>query len=344
MRCGLFGARADAGGLATMTREFARHIPPERTLIVDLGDKGRGETHHDWYPDAVVQYGMDHLIEPETILRFCDGLDLVIGFETFYRADFCALARSVGCRTLLIAMPELYRADHAPPDACWVPTTWEIDRVPNAEHVPWPVARDRLPFRQRNEARIFHHVAATPFHDRNGGRILLAALRHVRSDIDLTVRGGRGHWPTRVGPVAIFQLAGTHEDYWRAWPDEADVLVMPRRYAGQCLPVAEAASLGIVPLMLDLPPYDAVLPPECRVPARGSFPVNMGGLGRFDVHGADPRVLAAAIDRLAGDPPLVGRLSATMDEWSSSSDWSSLHGSWVARLEEIAERPVATTP
>ena len=53
MKLGLWGARADAGGLAAVTHDFFVHMQPERTMVFDLGPVGRGPVHLDRYPGAV---------------------------------------------------------------------------------------------------------------------------------------------------------------------------------------------------------------------------------------------------------------------------------------------------
>lgn len=329
MRLGIV-ARGDNGGLATMTGEAARHLHPERVLLIDLGDKGRGACRPERFPGAMVNRGMDHELTPETVRHFAEGLDVIYMAETSYADHFCDTARSVGARTVLHAMPELMRRDYSPPDAVWLPTTWEAHRLPGATVVPVPVARDRLAPRLRSECRTFLHVAGTKFHDRNGTRLTLAATRRMTQPCRLVVHGWTGHLPDRLGRVMVERHREAN-DYWQIYPSYADVLVMPRRYAGLSLPVQEAASLGMGLVMLDLPPYNGALAPESLVATRGpglDFP--MGG-GTFTVHNGDVNALAARMDEIVRDPALCERLSKHSDTWAESLSWYR----WAPRYRDL---------
>lgn len=328
-RLGLWGARADSGGLSAQTLEFARHMQPERVLLMDLGERGRGPADRSWYPDATVAEGCT-MNDERLIARFLRDVDVLWGAETFYSARLVEMARRVGVRTILQANPELYGMDSDnPPDEVWLPTSWEADRIPGAQVVPVPVARDRLPFRLRTEAKTFLHVAAPAFHDRNGTRLLLGALRFVRNPCRVIIRGPEktalpaAAYRSRWRHIEIVVDESTTSDYWATYPDEADVLVLPRRYGGLSLPMREAASLGMPVLTLDLEPQREWLPAESFIGAkRGRFVPMVGG--RFMVHDADPRELAQRMDRLIAEPDLVEKMSRASDEWAESLSWDRL--------------------
>lgn len=340
MRLGLWGARADAGGLANMTHEFWRHLHPDKTFVIDLGERGRGPADRTRYPGATFCEGMDDHITDTVIDTFCDGLDVVYAAETFYCHQFAERARSADVRTVLHAMPELVRADYTQPDVMWLPTCWEAHRLPDAPIVPVPVARERLPYRARTEAATFLHVAAPAFHDRQGTKLVLAALRHLSRPTRVIIRASRRRdLPAMAGRslprhVDVDIQVGTDPDYWAAYPAEADVLLLPRRYAGLSLPAQEAASLGMGVVMLDLPPYNTVLPPEALIAARPRQQVRMAG-GTFTVHDADPRALAAKMDELTADPALVERLSKESDRLADSISWDRWASEYRRLFEEI---------
>lgn len=337
MKLGLI-ARADDGGLGNMTWEFFRHMEPDRTLVIDLGARGRGPAHLDRFPGAVVNVGMDHEIDEGLIRRFCDGLDVVYTAETFYRDSFTAIARSVGCATVLHAMPELFRRDHAAPDAVWVPTPWQLRRMPaDTSVVPVPVARDRVTYRQRVTAATFLHPSAPAFHDRNGRRIFIDALAEVHSDITAILAGGEKPPPIRTETVKVEWWPHPTVDYWAPY-GEADVLVLPRRYAGLSLPIQEATSSGMAIIASDLSPQNHWRPfPGLLVPATVTHEVRMVG-GVFPVHCVTPIALARAIDSLATDPALTAEASLRADRIAESLDWENWVDEYRTRLGWVAER------
>lgn len=321
MRLGLLGARADRGGLAAQTREFHRHMRPERTLLVDLGPAGRGPCDPSWYPGATVSAGVPTRAEVEAFLA---GLDAVWAFETPYLPEAFDLARSLGVRSVLQANPELWHGELAPPDAVVAATGWRLDLLPTGAGVlPFPVARDRLPFRRRTAAATFVHVAAPAMLDRNGTSLVLAAMRHVRRRCRLVVRSHPGRLPNRIGTVEVVHDRTEPADYWAGWPDDGDVLLLPRRYAGLSLTMQEAMSLGMPVASLDVTPQNAWLPQETLVPARPGRAHRMAG-GQVRVADADPRALAAVIDRLVADPALVARCSDLAGEHAGRISWDAL--------------------
>lgn len=334
MKFGLLGARADRGGLAAQTREFHRHLRPDRTLLVDLGSAGRGPCDPSWYPGAFVTTGVP---SQGTVAHFLNGLDVVWAFETPYLPDAFDLARSLGVRSVLYANPELWHAELAPPDVVVAATGWRLDLLPpGAQVLPFPVARDRLPFRRRTAAETFVHVAAPAMLDRNGTRLVLAAMRYVTRRCRLIVRGYPGRLPQRIGRVEIIHDRSDPADYWEGWPDDGDVLLLPRRYAGLSLPMQEAMSLGMPVVSLDLTPQNAWLPPETLVPAVDGTPYRMAG-GRVHVARASSRDLARVVNRLVDDPALVARCSDLANEHAATISWETMLPRYQALLADVGQ-------
>ncbi len=76
--------------------------------------------------------------------QFFAGLDVAVFYETAYDHRAYTIARTVGCRTVLMVMPEFHRhltEPHLPhPDVIWIPTSWRAETIPAARVVPAPVA------------------------------------------------------------------------------------------------------------------------------------------------------------------------------------------------------------
>jgi glycosyltransferase involved in cell wall biosynthesis len=149
------------------------------------------------------------------------------------------------------------------------------------------------------------------------------------------VHGWSAHLPDRYGRVMVERHRAS-KDYWGVYPSYADVLVMPRRYAGLSLPVQEAASLGMGLVMLDVPPYNEMLAPESLVATRGpGIEVPMVG-GTFTVHSGDVTALAAKMDELVRDPALCERLSKHSDLLAESLSWDVWAPRYLDLLAEVA--------
>lgn len=318
MRIGLL-ARADDGGLGTMTWEFARHMRPARALVVDLGAQGRGPLRLERFTDHCDEVGVCNsypMLDVSAIQWLLRDIDVLYSAETWYWPAVQTMAAEAGVKTVLHSMPELHNSGLIA-DQIWVPTLWEIDRVPGAVHVPVPVALDRFPMTDSTSAKRFLHVAASAFHDRNGTETVWAAAGSIKSPVDLIVRGAPEiHRAT--GNARIINEGGTGS-YWEM-TEGADVLVYPRRYAGLSLPMQEAMARGMPLIVTDLSPQNA-WPGVMTIPATDPYDVDMKG-GTFRVWRSSPTALAHAIDVLAEDDGLFEDLSEGARFHAESISWN----------------------
>lgn len=314
--------RADDGGLGQQTVELARHVPPERVLVVDLGERGRGATRPERYECDQLRIAPGPEITAADWRWVTAGAPTLFAAETGYHDDWCEAARARGVRSVLQANPELYGGDR--PDVLTVPTPWEARRLPSPVVVPVPVARDRLPPREvPSTVTTFFHPQAPAMLDRNGTRIVETAARFIRQPVRIVIGTTAVQRPQerQIGRCVI-ERRPPSRDYWSAYPEDCSALILPRRYGGLCLPAQEAASLGWPILTTALPPQTAWLPPQHMVAARPwRQRVRMVG-GRFDVATVHPAELAAAIDRMATDAQLVAAMSEASGSWAASLDWS----------------------
>ena len=77
-----FIARADNSGLGTLSREFARHLKPEKVLIVQNGV-------YEIYPERYSEFPTRVVSARGTITKedkdwLLDGVDVLFSLETFY--------------------------------------------------------------------------------------------------------------------------------------------------------------------------------------------------------------------------------------------------------------------
>jgi glycosyltransferase involved in cell wall biosynthesis len=295
-------------------------------MVVDMGESCRQAKHFDRFPGAqIVKYTA---ITEDEIRGFLDGLTVVYSAETFYDDRFINIARELGVRTVLQPNYEFMREIKDPtlprPDLFLAPSSWNYDRFPSPKALlPFPVARDRLPFRLREKVETILHVVGTgTMADRNGTRLLLEALRWVAHPCLVVIRSqvrvalGKRHWPPFVDVVNDVRDV---ENYWDVY-DGADALVLCRRYGGLCLPLNEAASLGLPVIVTDRQPEAGFIPDAARVPGLRPQPLRTP-VGRVEAVQADPRGIAARINALLADPGLVAILSAASDAYAESISW-----------------------
>lgn len=333
-RLGIVG-RADHGGIAAQSLAVAQHLHPHAALVLDMtpGDRGRGpfdlKPWFDAMPDGgIVTYAfpfadvaVDWLIDQSDVIFAVEG-------PPPGRDDFPERCAAAGVELVIHANPELYRHFYrGPTTRITLPTTWHQDRFPDATVLPMPVDRVKFPFRCRTRARTFLHVAAPAFHDRNGTALVMEALQYVREPVTMILHGvpGFNACEDQVGLVHLVYRPAC-SDNRDVYPDDADVLVLPRRYGGQALTCNEAASLGIPCLTLGLSPLMG-RPGVVTVPAVTPYVAGMIG-GDEQVWACDPMTLAAEIDRLADSPEWVATLSLAADAWAERNSWPTLLPTW----------------
>lgn len=338
-------ARGEDRGLGIQTWEFYRHVRPERTLLVDMGQLARGfPSHPDRYPDAtVVPFDGGQLPEPK-VREWLDGLDVVFTAETFYDWHLVDWARDAGVATVCQLNPEFYR--HATeqlshPSAWWAPTPWRLDTLPERTRlVPVPVATDRFAASRPNPTtrlRVLHVAGHRAAGDRNGTTQLAQALRLVREPMTVRMLTQDPRLPALRTPpwVDLGIEAGGRGDYWDLY-DDADVLVLPRRYGGLCLPVQEAMAAGLAVVMPDVSPNDWW--PTIRVPATSRGELNTP-TGPVPLYAASPPRLAAKLDHLATSPSAVRVAQSKARTWAARNSWTQLLPRYIAELERAADSP-----
>jgi glycosyltransferase involved in cell wall biosynthesis len=285
-------------------KSFHDALHPHRTMVVDCPSANPLPLRRDWYPDATWINGLPTAADFRIWLR---DVDVVYTAETGYGQSLWSEAERAGVKTVLHVNPEFLDANDRP--TLWAaPSMWRWDELPKPKaYLPVPVDTARFPERStRSTATRFLHVIGRPaIHDRNGTIQLLDALARVQSPITLTVTCQDETYVPKLltrhripDHVQLVVKPGDVRDYWDLYTDQ-DVLLLPRRFGGLCLPANEAIGAGMPVVMPAVSPNDSWLPAEWLVPARrdGEFRAKT----KVDLHTADTRALAALIDRFATD-------------------------------------------
>lgn len=349
MRIGLI-VRAEERGLGIQTYEAWRHLEPAKTLLVDVGSErafgfgGRPER----YPGATVFHAPDLKFDEPAARAWLDGLDVVWTAETFYDWRMCTWAREMGVRTVCHANPELwphYRYPFPEPDAWWVATPWRLEHLPpRTQVVPHPVALER--FEDGNhpgphdtwdgQLRVLHVVGRTAIGDRNGTALLVEAIRNLRRPMDITIASQRpdelGNLPAGNRRHRVFlRTMGPTAEYPDLYVGH-DVLVMPRRYGGLCLPVQEALASGLAVVMSDCPPND--IWPGPRILAKPGVQIEMLG-GIIQTWNTDPVGLAGILNELSSSPNLLRGYRMDAWEWARLHSWDALGDVWRHEFDRV---------
>ena len=337
-------ARADNTGIGVQTWEFYRHMKPDKTLVVDISALNQNKQ----YPERFDGEGVTFCQWPQEsdFIAFLEGLDLVFVVESPYDYNFFKLARERNVRTVLQYNWEyidyLGKMPYPQPDLFASPTPWHFEDLPfhNKMILPVPVDRERCKFKKRMTYNNFLHIAGKPVsHDRNGTETVLKAVKHVTSsEFRLIVRVQDENyipeWKKLLEPTEtrVEFVAEDTENYWDIY-DQGNIMLMPRRYAGLCLPVQEALSTGMPVIMTDVSPNNELLPKQWLIECEkiGEFMCHV----MVDIHESKAEALANRVNKWIANG-LNGMLfnNALANNIASELDWRK----WVNRYNEVFEQ------
>lgn len=263
----------------------------------------------------------------------------VFSIEGLYGEPMREVCAANGTRVVLQANPELYRPDDLVDVNLEVvlPTPWEADRFPAGTRVlPVPVnTADLYPVTRPDDGpvRLFHPAGAA-MQDRNGTRSVLSAVRTMRMPCTVGIANRPDLPRRRMGRTNLVPLPD-QPTYLEHWSPEArpDVVVLPRRYGGLCLPLQEAASCGVAIVTSDLEPQRSWVPAPGLVPVRrGPAKVSMKG-GTFDVHSVDAAALTDTLDRFVRDLGLRAEAGLLAREHAEAISWDRLLDDYLEILD-----------
>lgn len=338
MRVGLL-ARGEDRGLGIQTWEWARAMRPDATLLVDMGAlAGPFTMQRDRFPDATVAEFTGAKFADEQLVRsFLERIDVCYTAETFYDLRLPQWCAEHDVRLAVHINPEFWKlqAEHTMWSSVdwWAPTAWRTDTLPittTVVPVPVPLDRWKVPAPER-EHPVFLHVAGhRAAADRNGTSLVLAAIQrsagplHVR----LVTQGERLPIPSCQPGVEVEIITGGIENYWDVYAD-ADVLLLPRRYGGLCLPANEAAGAGLALVMTDCPPNNRW--PITPIPVAQRTHME-APCGPIPILSADVGALAIAMRTLADNHDLRHQRQRAARSWAVSHSWDTLRPTIVEQL------------
>jgi glycosyltransferase involved in cell wall biosynthesis len=185
------------------------------------------------------------------------------------------------------------------------PSYWKVDETiakfgndTKVVHIPPPIHLDdfksvRENNMLRDHKRLLHIGGKAASQDRNGTQTVIDMLRYSKADYELVIRSQSelniNYKDSRL-TVEIGNIDSRSEMY-----NGFDAMVMPRRYAGLCLPMNEALVSGLPVFMTDISPNNQILPSDWLVSS--SKVSTLMTRVKLDVYEADVKELAKKIDR-----------------------------------------------
>lgn len=341
MRIGLFGARCDNTGLGTQTWEFYKHIRPAKTLVIDTSDNHpERKQYFERFPDATFFKGTPDLI---TITEFLKDLDVVFCMETPYNYDLFAYARAMGVKTILQYNWEfldyLQNPNLSVPDLFASPSMWYYENMPfaNKTFLPVPVNREVIKYKQRKKIKTLLHIAGPLLHeDRNGTDIFLKSLPLLDEKLKVIIYTQHQIDMPELDIKCKVQIRRLDMDNYYDLYKEGDMLIMPRRYGGLCLPLNEAMAAGMIPIMTKISPNTHILHPIELIPAFTYKDIETRTILR--AYEISPEILAEKINHIARcDSDVIGNLSNFSNEYANMISWEFLKPLYLKIMKTLVE-------
>ena len=307
MRLGII-ARCDNTGLGNQTRELVKMLNPSKILVIDSSHFNKNKQNLDWYSEydySVTRFGFPKRGE---IASFLKDLDVVLSCETFYSSLFIDMAIDANVKTVLQYNYEFLlniEQKHAPlPDVLLAPSMWNFDKMqqmfgdktrliylppPTDVHLFDKVRNNNL---SRTHNRILHVGGKQAARDRNGTSTVFEMLKYSREDYTLVVTSQTEIDAKPRDPRLSYSFNNirNREDLYNGF----DAMILPRRYAGLCLPMNEALISGLPVFMTNLSPNNYILPEDWLISAEKISEFKAKSL--IDVYAGDPKELAKLID------------------------------------------------
>lgn len=306
MRLGII-ARSDNTGLGNQTRELVKMLNPDRILLIDSRSFNNNKQHHEWYSEyqVIKSNGFPKGSEMSAFLR---EVDIVLSCETFYNTNFATYAKNKNVKTILQYnyefLENVSKPDAPLPDILLAPSLWNLDKMIELfgdktviKHLPPPTDASlfdavRANNMSKNHNRLLHIGGKKAARDRNGTETVIEMLKYSKTDYELVIKT-QTPLDIKCDDPRLTIDTGNPENREDMY-DGYDGMILPRRYAGLCLPMNEALISGMPVFMTNLMPNNAILPPEWLFKAEKVDQFRAKSM--IDVHAGDPRYLAKIID------------------------------------------------
>lgn len=301
--------RADLGsGLQSQTYNLTRMLNPDRVLIINSYPFNKREQSYDLYDgfDSVESVGFP---DTDTVLKFINGLTHIITAETFY-SHF--MVQQANLRRIITAQQynweflEHHQDKYLPfPSIFLSPSYWKLKEMESSyrkvEYLPPPIiindfkgARD-VNLKRNGKVKILHILGTAASYDRNGTKDLIESLKYSKADFELTIRtqSDDEDFIKEITDKRVVVSMGNIENQSDMYRD-FDLMILPRRYGGLCLPMNEALCSGLPVFMSDMIPNNVVLPSSWLIDSVKYTEFMARTL--IDVHQIDVKELGERID------------------------------------------------
>jgi hypothetical protein len=307
MRLGII-ARADKTGLGNQTKELVDMLQPDKILLIDSSHFNGNKQYPEWYDGYDVKTTQAGFISNMEVNDFLSGIDVLISCEIFYNKRLSALAHRRGIKTILQYNYEFFEYFVVDgmrlPSVLVAPSVWNIDimekaygHATNLVYLPPPTTPEIFAEAKevnlaKKHKRILHIAGKRANSDRNGTDIVVEMLKYSKADYELVVKVQGDYEPDCDDPRLT--IDNSNPDNRAELYSGFDLMVLPRKYGGLCLPMNEALMSALPVIMTDISPNNHVLPDDWLV--RADYQGRVEFKGPVELYETDPLALAKLVD------------------------------------------------
>jgi hypothetical protein len=256
-------------------------------------------------------------------------VDVVLVAETPLNYKLFEIARNYGVKSVCVPNYEFFdyflNPEYAKPDVIISPSMWhyyELDEWAKKwgvehEYIHHPVDRDEFKFKLRTGHSTLHLAGNPASHDRNGTWTYLDTIPD--GTIITQSESLKRQITQRYRHCRVLDKVKDSKDIYTY----GDILVYPRKYGGNSLPLNEALSSGMPVIMPDIAPNNYLLPKEWLVPAQktGEFTPRT----KIDIYDVRPQDLIERINYVRAN---IEEESKKANVIADKISWETLKPKW----------------
>ena len=315
MKIGII-ARSDNTGLGNQTMELVKMLNPDKIMLIDSSKFNSNKQHPERYSGYNYITTKMGFASSEEVRELVREVDVIISCETFYNNRLAMYARKRGVKTVLQYnyefLDNLSNPDAPLPDVLLAPSVWNLEDVEDrfgrlavVEHLPPPTDPTIFAKAKNNNLKrhkkLLHIAGKVADKDRNGTESVIEMMKHSTADFTLDIKT-QSDIKIDFDDDRIKIIKDNVEDHADMYSGY-DAMVLPRRYAGLCLPMNEALMSGLPVFMTDVSPNNHVLPAEWLV--KSSKIDTLMTRTMLNVYSADPKELAKIVDNYMSSEDLA---------------------------------------
>jgi hypothetical protein len=311
MRLGII-ARSDNTGLGNQTRELVNMLNPDKIMLINSRFFNQNKQHPEWYEGYNCQTTIKGFPTTNEIVEFLKDIDVVISCELFYNPKFVDLAKSRGIKTILQYNYEfldyLANPNQTLPDALVAPSLWNFEDVvdrfgdkTSVVHLPPPTdinlfSQAKEINKSKTHKKLLHIAGKAAVKDRNGTNTVIEMLNYSSGDYELVIKT-QSQLDIKCNDPRL-TIDASSPDSHQSLYEGFDAMILPRRYAGLCLPMNEALISALPVFMTNISPNNKVLPNDWLFNSTKIDQLQTRTM--LDVYDGDAKMLGKLVDDYYG--------------------------------------------